>query len=288
MTALREPLLRAAASASPILIVGPPGSGRSSLARALHLASSRATGPMVEVDPSTVPPTLFESELFGHRPGAFTGADAARAGRVERASGGTLLFDHVEELPLAVQPKLLRLLAEGRFAPLGGVDQDADVRVLATTAPGIGENVRRGRFREDLYYRLEVLAFNLAPLRERAGDLKPLVSALLQDLCERYGLEPVGLDDASREWMRRHAWPGNARELRNVLERALILHEGGTLSVPEPAEARPSAPRSLEEVEREAVIAALEHTRGHQGRAAEILGISRKALWEKRRRLGLP
>ena len=197
MAGLRDALHRAAASASPILLVGPPGSGRSSLARALHLESRRESGPIVEVDPSTVPTTLFESELFGHRPGAFTGAEAARAGRVERAARGTLLFDHVEELPLAVQPKLLRLLAEGRFAPLGGNDQDADVRILATASPTLLERMRRGRFREDLYYRLEVLAFTLAPLAERREDIEPLAEALLDDLRVRYDLPPIALGSPS-------------------------------------------------------------------------------------------
>jgi DNA-binding NtrC family response regulator len=283
---LRGRLERAAKSAAAVLVVGEPGSGRTTLARALHVASGRG-GPLIETDVSTIPSALFESELFGHTVGAFSGADRARPGRVARASGGTLLLDQVEELPLETQPKLLRLLAEGRFAPLGGRERSADVRFLAVGAEDLPARVERGAFRRDLYYRLEVLAFRVPPLRARRGDLPLLISSLLEDLGRRYGRQGLALDPASRAWMASHPWPGNVRQLRNVLERAVVMHESGPMRV-DPTPLEGDRPPTLLAVERDAILRALSYTRGHQGQAAEILGISRKALWEKRRRLGIP
>jgi DNA-binding NtrC family response regulator len=283
---MRVQLERAARSVVAVLVVGEPGSGRTSLARALHAESGRP-GPLVETDASTIPTALFESELFGHTSGAFSGADRSRPGRVARAEGGSLLLDHIEELPLETQPKLLRLLAEGRFAPLGGRERVADVRFLAVGTEDLPARVERGAFRSDLYYRLEVLAFRVPPLRQRRGDLPSLIVALLGDLSRRYGRSSLELDPASRQWMLSHPWPGNVRQLRNVLERAVVLHEGGPLEV---AKAPPSGdrPPSLVEIECDAIRQALAYTRGHQGEAAAILGISRKALWQKRKRLGIP
>lgn len=301
---------RAAATHAPVLILGEPGSGRSSLARALHAASVHTAGPLVEVDPGALPSSLFESELFGYRAGAFTGAATASEGRVARAAGGTLVLDHVEELPLATQPKLLRLLAEQRYAPLGGEEVAAEARIVAIGPEDLAERVARGAFRADLYYRLEVVAFRVPPLRERRQDLPALLDTMLADLGERFGRPGLALAPAARAWMLEHAWPGNLRQLRNVLERGLIL--GGSAS-PSAAARRgaslepgvtidpprqpdwPAAPdvagqppRPLVEVEREHIRATLAYTRGHQGRAAALLGISRKALWEKRRRYGIP
>ena len=288
---LEQPLAgveRAAATDSPILILGEAGSGRTTLARALHLASGRGSRPLVEIDPGTLPTALFESELFGYRAGAFTGAETSEEGRVARAEGGTLVLDHVEELPLAVQPKLLRLLAEKRFAPLGGGERRADVRFLAIASEDLQQRVRRGAFRQDLYYRLEVLAFRLPPLRRRPADLPAVCEHLLDDLCRRFERPPARLSDKAWRWMRRYAWPGNLRQVRNVLERALILAAGDELDPEPPSDAAETLPRTLAEVERAEILRALSYTRGHQGKAAEILGISRKALWEKRRRFGIP
>jgi DNA-binding NtrC family response regulator len=283
---LRDRLERAARSSAPLLVVGEPGSGRTTLARALHAASGR-TGPLVETDVGTIPTSLFESELFGHTAGAFSGADRARLGRVARAERGSLVLDHVEELPLETQPKLLRLLSEGRFAPLGGRERGADVRFLAVAAEDLPARVERGAFRGDLYYRLEVLAFRVPPLRARRADLPALLSSLLADLGRRYGRPDLALDAASRARLLAHDWPGNVRQLRNVLERAVVLHEGGLLRVDAEAVAG-DRPPSLLEMERETIRRALAHTRGHQREAAAILGISRKSLWEKRKRLGIP
>ncbi len=279
---------RAAASSASLLIVGEPGTGRSSLARALHASSERRDQALVEFDASSVPSSLFESELFGHERGAFTGAERARSGRVGRADGGTLLLDQIESLPTLVQPKLLRLIAEHRYAPLGGQERSCDLRFLAIGSHELPERVREGRFREDLYYRLEVLAFQLAPLRERLTDLNAMVDAILEDLCARYGRSPATLSSESRAWMDRYEWPGNVRELRNLLERAVVLQSGDVIKVDPPAASSVAPPKSLVDLERQGILDALRHTRGHQGRAAEILGISRKALWEKRKRLGIP
>ncbi len=252
---------RAAASDAPVLIVGEPGS---------------------------LPTTLFESELFGYRRGAFTGAEAPRAGRVERAAGGTLLLDHVEELPLASQAKLLRLVAEGVYAPLGGREERADVRFLAVGSEDLPRRVASGAFREDLFYRLEVLAFRVPPLRERPEDLPGLIDRLLADLSERFGRPGLALAPGAREWMTRHPWPGNARQVRNTLERALVLASGRSPLDPDPPAGAEERPRSLDEVEATEIRRALAYTRGHQAEAARLLGISRKALWAKRKRHGIP
>jgi DNA-binding NtrC family response regulator len=278
---------RGAVTEAPVLILGEPGTGRTSLARVVHEVSPRHAGPLVEVDPATLPSSLFESEFFGHLPGAFTGAAERARGRIERARGGSLLLDHVEETPLGAQVKLLRLIAEQRYAPLGGEERRADVRFLAIAPPDLPERVKVGTFRADLFYRLEVLTLSLPPLRERMDDLGALVRHFLEDLGERFGREVPGLTDEALEWMQTYSWPGNLRELRNVLERELLTSRGSHLD-PSPPARTGSRPRTLLEVEKEQVVRALEYTRGHQGRAAELLGISRKTLWEKRRRFGLP
>ena len=279
---------RAAATDAPVLILGEPGSGRSTTARAIHGASPRAQGPLVEVDPGSIPTTLFESELFGYRAGAFTGADKAGEGRVARAEGGTLVLDHVEELPLSSQPKLLRLVSERSYSPLGGAEVAADLRFVAIGSEDLPQRVARETFRPDLFYRLEVLAFRVPPLRERREDLPRVLDHLLADLGERFGYRDPVLAPRARAWMLEHPWPGNLRQLRNTLERGLILSDGAPVDPPPPDELLEARPRPLLEVEKEQIRKALAYTRGHQGRAADLLGISRKALWEKRRRYGIP
>lgn len=278
----------AAASDAPVLILGEPGTGCSRLAREIHAASARTAGPLVEVDPAAFPAELFESELFGFRKGAFTGAEHAMEGRVARAEGGTLVLDHVEALPLPAQPKLLRLLADRRYVPLGGRERQADVRFLALGPDDLSDRVERGGFRPDLYYRLEVLAFRLPPLRERRAELPALAATVLADLAARLGVAAPEIAPASLAWMRAHSWPGNLRQLRNVLERALILDPVGPLAPQPPEGGTEAPPRPLAEVEAEAIRRALAYTRGRQGHAAELLGISRKSLWERRRRYGIP
>lgn len=280
-------LERAAATDAPVLILGEPGTGRSSLARLLHQESRRAAAPLVEVDPAAIPSSLFESELFGHRAGAFTGAGEASEGRVGRAEGGTLVLDHVETLPVLAQPKLLRLLSERSYVPLGGDERRADVRFVAIASEDLPVRAERGAFRRDLYYRLEVLAVRLPPLRERRQELEGLVAMLLADLGERFDRREVTLAPDAWEWMGSYAWPGNLRQLRNTLERALILEPEGPLQPARPRDLE-GPPRSLAEVEAEQIRRALAYTRGHQERAAQLLGISRKTLWQKRRTYGIP
>jgi DNA-binding NtrC family response regulator len=280
--------LRSARSTAPILIVGEPGTGRSTLARAFHQESPRSAGPLIEIDPGAFPSALLEAELFGYRPGAFTGAERAGAGRVELAEGGSLVLDHVEELPLAAHPKLLRLIAEKRFAPLGGPELRADVRFLAVAADDLELRVERGAFRSDLFFRLAVLTFRLPPLRQRREDLPAILDALLADLGERFG-RPAALTSEAREWMLAHPWPGNLRQVRNVLERSLVLTEPGRPLAPSaPQGTAGERPLTLAELERRHILAVLAFTRGRQTAAAKILGISRKALWEKRKRYGIP
>lgn len=278
----------AAATQTPVLILGESGTGRSALARAIHRHSPRSVGPLVEVDPGVVPASLFESDLFGYRSGAFTGAESDSPGRVELARLGTLVLDHVEALPITIQPKLLRLLAEQRYAPLGGRDRRADVRFVAIATPDLRRRVDSGAFRADLFFRLEVLAFHLPPLRRRLADLPTLVQSLLEDLAHRFGRSIPKLTESSWDWMSDYSWPGNLRQVRNLLERQMILSTGDELELPPPADAVELQPCSLMDLEREHILRTLAYTRGHQGRAAEILGISRKALWEKRKRFDIP
>ena len=278
---------RAARTDVPVLILGEPGTGRSAVARAIHATSLRSTGPLVEVDISAIPSSLFESELFGYRPGAFTGAESPLAGRVATAEAGTLLLDHVEDIPVAAQPKLLRLLAESTYAPLGGTECLANVRFLGIGSDDLPARVSSGAFRSDLFYRMEVVTLRLLPLRKRRQDLPSMMNFFLADLGERFGISSLTLASSAREWMEEYPWPGNLRELRNILERALILQGGGPLNPPCP-DRRSGPPEPLQTVERRQILRALAYTRGHQGRAAELLGISRKTLWEKRRRYEIP
>lgn len=287
LSALLSGAERMAASDGTVLVLGEAGSGRSMVARAIHQASRRAHAALVEVDPGTIPASLFEGELFGYEAGAFTGAERASSGRVARAAGGTLLLDHVEELPLAAQPKLLRLLAERRYAPLGGRETEADVRIIAVAASDLVSRVERSLFRADLYYRLEVLTLSLPPLRERRDEIRSIAEGMIADLAERLGRRAPELAPQALEWMMAYEWPGNLRELRNVLEQALIVSSGKSVN-PSPRRSGLVPPRPLSELEEEAIRQALAYTGGRQGRAADLLGISRKTLWKKRRRYGIP
>ena len=261
---------------------------RPHLARARSPRSQRGSRrPLVEVDVGTIPSTLFESELFGYKAGAFSGASRDYMGRVARASGGTLLLDHVEELPLETQPKLLRLLADGSYTPLGGRDLAAETRVIAIASHELPERIRRGLFREDLYYRLDVLSFVMPPLRRRLEDLDALVEEFLDDLRRRFDRPDLSIEPEAMEWMRRYSWPGNLRQLKNVLERQLVLSATPRLNPEAPGDSSGERPRRLRDAELDELRKALAYTRGHQGRAAALLGISRKSLWEKRRRFGI-
>ncbi len=286
-----------AESDAPVLITGESGTGKEVAARMLHARSRRRDQPFVAVNCAALPESLIESELFGHERGAFTGANRKRDGRFLAADGGTFLLDEVGEMPPAVQAKLLRVLQEQKFEPLGS-DKSVrvDVRILAATHRDLKDLVARGRFREDLYYRLNVLDLSIPPLRERRGDLLPLVRHILQRLTGPVGEPP---EIAPRAWaaLERHPFPGNVRELEHALERALVLSRGRRIDLehlpPEVARAADEPPPASDELqplaasvrdfERSQILRALARSGGRRGEAAKLLGISRKSLWEKLR-----
>ncbi len=286
---------RAAPERAPVLVTGESGTGKELVARALHDGSPRARGPFVAVNAAALPETLLESELFGHERGAFTGAVARRKGLFELAAAGTLFLDEVGELAAATQAKLLRVLETGDFRRVGGVEAlRADVRLLAATNRDLRALVAEGRFREDLLYRLAVVEVALPPLRERPEDLEPLARALLERLARERGGCPAALEPDALERLRRHAFPGNVRELRNALERALILGDGRRIraaDLPLPAPAPDAGPASglapLADVERRHIASVLASTGWNKKRAAEVLGIDRKTLYARIEAYGL-
>ena len=282
---------RAAATDATVLITGASGTGKELLARRIHRGSRRSDRPFVAVNCAAIPDNLAESELFGHEKGAFTGAESQRIGRFEQADGGTLLLDEVGELPEAVQAKLLRVLEERKVERVGGgAAVPVDIRLVAATNRDLETEVKAGRFREDLFYRLNVMRLELTPLRDRPGDLELLAPELLEALSKRLGVPAKRLSHDAMRRLEAHHWPGNVRELRNVLERAMIVStsdEIATEDLPEFAEP-PSAPAvaaavpiSLADRERRAILEALEQTGGHREKAAELLGVSVRTLYSR-------
>ncbi len=271
-----------------VLLGGETGTGKELLARAIHYHSPRAAAPFVEINCAAIPGNLLESELFGHERGAFTGAVAARPGLFELAHGGTLFLDEIGHLPLELQPKLLRALESREIRRVGGQStRRIDVRVLGATHVDLAAAVRRGEFREDLYYRLNVVVLRLPPLRERGDDVELLAETFLGRLADRYGLPVPPLTPEARALLRAHPWPGNVRELRNTIERALVLSPPGTLHLDvlrEPAQpdAGPASglpfPADLATLSRAAAARMLELTHGNKSEAARRLGISRPRL----------
>jgi len=297
---------RVAPTDTTVLITGESGTGKELVARAVHHASLRADGPFVAINCAALPETLLESELFGHERGAFTGADRQKPGRFELAAGGTLFLDEVSELSPAVQAKLLRVLQEREFQRVGGtVTLRADVRLSAATNRDLARAVDGGKFREDLYYRLNVFRIHLPPLRERGDDVLLLADYFVRALGERMGRGEPGLSRDARQALLAHSWPGNIRELSNAIERALIVSDGGLLtavhlgltstaervSVADPGDgsrvSRPGQPRSLPEWEREIVQGALEKAKGNKSRAAKLLGLTRSQLYTRLSRFSL-
>ncbi len=271
-----------------VLIGGETGTGKELLARALHYGSPRAGDPFVEVNCAAIPANLLESELFGHERGAFTGAVAAKPGLFELAHGGTLFLDEIGTLPLELQPKLLRALETRSIRRVGGQQgRQVDVRVVAASHVDLGQAVRRGEFREDLYYRLNVVILVLPPLRDREGDVELLARTFVEGIATAYGLPVPELNAEARAALRSHRWPGNVRELRNALERAVVLSAPGTLRIgplDEPRGATPAQtgvlpfPAPLADVVRTAAHAMLDLTGGNKSEAARRLGISRPRL----------
>jgi two-component system response regulator AtoC len=280
-----------------LLITGESGTGKDHLARLVHELGPRRDAPFLKIDCASLPPQLVESELFGHEAGAFTGAAERKLGRLELGGKGTIVLDEIAALSPGAQGKLLRVLQERTFERLGGTETlRIEARIVALTNVDLTEAVATGRFREDLYFRLNVLALLVPPLRDRRADILPLAEHLLIVLRAIHGRPGVHLSEASGRALAAYAWPGNVRELRNALERAVVFSHHDEL---EPADfpenmravagAGPamSGLRSLEDVEREVIGATLEATRYKISRAAEALGISRKTLLEKRKKYGL-
>jgi len=288
-----------------VLIEGESGTGKELIARALHDLSPRAERPFVAVNCGAIPAPLIESELFGHTKGAFTDARTAKRGLFEEADGGTLLLDEIGELPAAVQPALLRVLQQGEVRRVGDARSTrVDVRVLASTNRDLASQVQAGRFREDLYYRLNVVQVRLPPLRERQDEIGQLAERLIARHAERIGVAPRRLPPRALELLQRYRWPGNVRELENALERALVLSEDdeiGPEALPDAVQrtlAPEPLPRNLDPddlsvkraqrvLEADLIRRALERTQGNRTKAAELLELSPRALLYKIREYGL-
>jgi two-component system response regulator HydG len=297
MRGVLELVDRAAATRAPVLVLGESGSGKELVARRLHFASARVAGPFVALNCKALAESVLESELFGHERGAFTGATAEHAGCFERADSGTLFLDEIGEVSEAFQAKLLRVLQDGEVLRVGGSrPRRVDVRVVAATNRDPAAEVAAGRFREDLFYRLNVIPVRLPPLRERRDDILPLARHFLSQLARESG-RPLRLDAAAERRLLEHTWPGNARELRNVLERAAVLARDEELGYedllldPAPRGAAPSTPGTLqdhlERAAREGIRTALDATGGRRAEAAARLGVDRATLYRWMRRLGL-
>lgn len=302
---------RAAATDATVLITGDSGTGKELLARRIHERSRRATSPFVVVNCTALPESLAESELFGHEKGAFTGATGRHAGRFESAQGGTLFLDEVGELTEALQSKLLRAIEERVIERVGGTRPvPVDLRLVAATNRDLELEVQRGSFRSDLFFRLNVVHLRLPPLVERPGDLELLVPRLLERGAERLGVPSRSVSEGAMRELRRHRWPGNVRELKNVVERALIAATGEEITPADlpslsaapvsgaaaqvgegpPASGggrQPGAELSLQERERQAILEALERTGGHRERAAKLLGISVRTLYNRLKEYGI-
>jgi two-component system response regulator HydG len=284
---------QAAPSQATVLILGESGTGKELLARYIHERSARSRGPFVAVNCAAIPETILESELFGHEKGAFTGATGKKDGRFARAAGGTLFLDEIGELSPSVQVKLLRVLQEGEFEPLGGHTTKAAVRIVAATNRDLVAEVAAGRFREDLFYRLNVIAITAPPLRARREDIPLLVDHFLGLYCAKNGRPRLRPSPAVLARLMDYAWPGNVRELENVVERAVVLSRSDALSVsdlPEHiAESGPSATSQLafdigtplEEIELRVIRETLRHTKGDKSLAAQLLGISTRTIYRK-------
>jgi DNA-binding NtrC family response regulator len=302
MQRLFDLVRRAAPAEGRVLVTGENGTGKELVARALHRGSRRKDGPFVKLNCAAVPAELIESELFGHERGAFTGAVAARRGKFELADGGTLFVDEVGDMPPAMQAKVLRVLQEGEFERVGGHQTlRCDARVIAATNKELQAEVAAGRFREDLYYRLAVVPIHVPPLRERKEDIPELSSRFIAEACERNGRRLMTFSREALLALQAHDYPGNVRELRNLVERIAILCDGPSVSAEDVAAVLPGArrPRSdrfregmalrdlLEEAEREIVLAALERHGDNISETARALGLERSHLYKKLRALGL-
>jgi len=274
------------------IITGESGTGKELVARTIHALSKRRQGPYIAVNCAAIPETLMESELFGHERGAFTGADRRREGYFELADGGTLLLDEISEMKTELQAKLLRVLEERKLRRVGGSSElPFNVRVLAASNRPLDRAIREGRLREDLYYRLSVFSIDLPPFRERPDDIAVLVDAFIRQFAEQTGKAIEAVDHDCLQALKSHSWPGNVRQLRNVIERAVIVGRPPLLTLGDlPPDIKPGQGEgsmqirlgsTLDDVERELIIRTIEFTGGNKTRAAEVLGVSLKTLYNR-------
>ncbi|MEI7638080.1 MAG: sigma-54 dependent transcriptional regulator, partial [Syntrophus sp. (in: bacteria)] len=292
---------RVASSRATILIQGESGTGKELLARLIHHLSPRSTRPMLAVNCGALHENLLESELFGHEKGSFTGAAARRIGRFEEADGGTLFLDEIGELSSTVQVKLLRFLQEREFQRLGGNQTlHSDVRIISATNRDLEARVKEGAFREDLFYRLNVVTISMPPLRDRREDVPPLIEHFLQKYAQENGKTIAGISSEARDLLMKYDYPGNVRELENILERAVVIGREEVISVEDlpfleesisssddGKKAEGLLRGSMEEMERKMIVEAMEKAGDHQTKAAEILGISERMLRYKLKKYGL-
>jgi DNA-binding NtrC family response regulator len=300
MEELLDRLRVVAPTRSTVLIVGESGTGKELVANALHQNSPRSQGPFVAINCGAIPGEILESELFGHEKGAFTGAHQRRIGLIERASGGTLFLDEISELSPDLQVKLLRVLEERHIMRVGGASQiDVDFRLVAATNRDLEEWVESGRFRQDLYYRLKVVTLEIPPLRERREDIPVFVQHFLELINRELDRNVHGVHSAVLSALKRQSWPGNVRELRNLIESMVLFAKTDEITLEDlPAEYRTATessvpeestewrPRPMAEIEREAILRTVEHTRGHRARAADLLDIGLRTLQRKLKEYG--
>ncbi len=297
--ALRQQIALMAGTNGRVLIYGESGTGKELVAHAIHAQSARADGPFVEVNCAALPDDLIEAELFGQRPGAVPGA-APKIGKFEKADGGTLFLDEVGDMSLRMQAKLLRVLDEQRIEPVGaGAPVQVDVRVIASTNKNLEEEIEKGNFREDLFYRLNVIPFEVPPLRERIEDIPLLADHFLREFAQAYGRKRKELTPDAVRALQEYPWPGNVRELKNLMERLVIMYPQTRIDarhIPLPASRRAAErirerPASLQEVRQEAerkyILKKLDETGGNITRTAELLGLERSNLYKKMRALGI-
>ena len=304
LQALSE-LERVSESQATVLLLGESGTGKELFARAVHLASGRRDQPFIKVNCSAIPDTLFESELFGHERGAFTGATQARPGWFEQAHGGTIFLDEIGELPLALQAKLLRTLQEGTLVRLGGQREiRVDVRLVAATHRDLAQEAAAGRFRQDLYYRLNVIPIRLPSLRERPDDIPLIAGRFLENLAKVYRRADLTISGAALRWLQIQPWPGNVRQLRHVIERALLISGNDrlekedfemTMAMDARADSREDSQEvlpqvgamTLDEIEKAMILKALKHHDGNISKVADALGLSRAALYRRFEKFGI-
>ena len=295
MTRVMDMVERLAQTDANVLILGENGTGKDLVARALHGYSARNTRPMVTIDLGSIPEMLFESELFGHEKGAFTGAQQAKAGRIEVASGGTLFLDEIGNLSLPLQAKLLSAIEKGVFTRIGSTkEQRIDVRYICATNSNLHQRVGEGTFRQDLLYRINTVELHIQPLRERGRDILLLTDHFVDIYKRKYGKNISGISSEAKEKLMRYAWPGNVRELQHAVERAVILSDSNTLGAqffslnPTARERKETLMTlNLEQLEREAIARAVDVAEGNMNRAADLLGITRYALYRKMEKYGI-